>query len=280
MKAKLHTKLLFLIWFTCQNSLIYSINYHPVVGARSASMAHASVALKDPFAVFNNPAMMAYSDKFSLNLHYENRFLLKETSTSYMGSVLPLEKGGVFGLHVLHFGHVNYGELNTGLSYAKAFGKAFSIGMRFDYLLSYFGEEIYGKSNGFTFEVGMYGQLSQSLGIGFVVYNPARLKMNTYNDVNEYIPTIIRLGLVYNISEKCLLTSEIEKDMSYTPTFRLGVEYEINEHLFLRMGLSFPDFEYAFGVGWNIKSLKIDFSSNYHTVLGYSPQLSLNYTIK
>ncbi|NLJ81608.1 MAG: hypothetical protein GX330_00575, partial [Bacteroidales bacterium] len=90
----------------------------------------------------------------------------------------------------------------------------------------------------------------------------------------------IRLGLVYNISEKCLLTSEIEKDMNYTPTFRLGVEYEINEYLFLRMGLSFPDFEYAFGVGWKIKSLKIDFSSNYHTVLGYSPQLSLNYTIK
>ncbi len=258
----------------------FSINYSLVVGARSAALAHASVALKDPFAVFNNPAMMAYSAKIGIGLHYENRFLLKETSTSCLGVMIPFDKNGVFGIHILHFGYVNYGELNAGLSYAKSFGNVFAFGLKFDYLLNYFGEETYGKCSGFTFDIGMYGQITKSFGIGFHVFNPARLKMCTYNDTKEYIPTIFRLGLIYTIAKKCMLTVEAEKDLETNPLYRLGFEYGLNEHFYLRTGISFPDVEYALGVGWKMKSLSVDFSSNYHSVLGYSPQLSLIYNIK
>lgn len=281
MRKNIQIKRVVLSILLLYNSIsIYSIGYSPIVGARCAAMSHASVALKDPFAVFNNPAMMAYNDNFSFCLHYENRFCLKETSTSSFGVALPFNKTGVFGLHILHFGYKNYGEVNTGLSYAKSFGNVFSFGLRFDYLLNYFGEEMYGKLSGFTFEMGMYGQISKSLGIGFHVFNPARLKMATYNGITEYIPTILRLGLIYNISMKCLITFEAEKDFEASALYRIGFEYVINKNLYFRTGLNFPDFEYALGIGLKFKSLSVDFSSNYHTVLGYSPQLSLIYTIK
>ena len=270
-----------LFYIVLSNSLsLYSINYAPIVGARSAGMSHCSVGLKDYWSVFNNPAMMTFYDRMSVGIFYDNRFLLKETSTSCLGYMLPVEKAGVFGVHVLHFGHVNYGELNAGISYAKCFANVFAFGLRFDYLLNYFGDAAYGKCSGFTFEIGMYAQVTKSVGIGFHVFNPAHLTMSTYNDTKEYIPTILRLGCSYEISKKCLLLVDIEKDMDMKTLCRLGVEYTIINNVYLRGGLSFPDFEFALGVGWKSKLFSIDVASTYHTVLGYSPQLSMILNLK
>lgn len=270
-----------LLYLLLSNSLLlYAINYTPVAGAKSAGMAHCSVAIKDFWSVFNNPAMMAYYNRLSVGLYYDNRYLLKETSTSCLGLMVPADKAGVFGFHLLHFGHVNYGELNAGFSYAKSFANVFSFGLRFDYLMNYFGDDTYGKCSGFTFEIGTYAQITKTLGLGFYVFNPAHLSMSTYNETKDYIPTIFRLGLVYEISKKCLLSLEAEKDMDLKALYRLGFEYKILDHLYLRTGVSFPHFEYAVGIGWKTKIFSIDFASSYHTVLGYSPQLSMIFNIK
>ncbi len=259
---------------------VSAINYLPTKGARSSAMAHASVALKDKSAIFNNPAIMAYNDGINVGLHYDNRFLLKETSTSSLGFVLPVEKVGAFGLQLSHFGGANYGELHTGLSYAKSFGNIISFGLGFYYLMNYFSEKTYGNCHGFAFDIGIYSQITKRLGIGFYTFNPARLKMCTYNDTKEYIPTLLRLGLSYDLSKKCLLITEIEKDLDKKFLYRIGLEYSIIDQLQIRTGCSFPYFEYSIGAGWKTNYLLVDFAFNYHFILGYSPQLSLIYTIK
>jgi hypothetical protein len=38
--------------------------------------------------------------------------------------------------------------------------------------------------------------------------------------------------------------------------------------------------EFALGAGLHFSMIQIDFASTYHSVLGYSPQISLIYTIK
>jgi len=257
-----------------------AINYFSVKGARTAAMGGVSVALKDKSALFNNPAIMAFGDEISVGLHYDNRFLLKETSTSSLGFVLPVEKVGAFGLQLSHFGHVNYGELHTGFSYAKSFGNIISFGLGFHYLMNYFSEKTYGNCHGFTFDIGVYGQISQRLGMGFHAFNPARLKMCTYNDTKEYIPTILRLGLSYDLSKKCILAAEIEKDLDKKFVYRVGLEYSILEQLQIRTGCGFPYFECSLGAGWKTNYLMVDFAFSYHFVLGYSPRISLIYNIK
>ena len=279
MKMNAQTKAALFLFIGFYPAITYAINHVPI-GAKSKAMAGNSVAVTDFWSLYNNAAIMPFSNKNGIGLYYDNRFLLKETSTLCLGGQWHIDKAGAFGFYTSHFGYKNYAEWNIGLAYAKSFADIFSFGLQFDYLLHYFGDKTYGKSHAFTFEIGMYGKISKSLSLGFHVYNPARLKTTTYNQTKEYIPTVFRFGLAYRIAKKCLLSVEVEKDMEYKPLFRIGMEYELASKFYLRGGFCLPEMEFALGAGLHISMIRIDFASTYHSVLGYSPQISLIYTIK
>jgi hypothetical protein len=104
--------------------------------------------------------------------------------------------------------------------------------------------------------------------------------MITYNDVSEYIPTILRLAIACKFGKKCLAGFDVEKNLDTKMQCHAGVEYAFFEYFVLRGGLRFPDFSGSIGVGVQVKGLSIDVASSYHFHLGYSPQLSLAYAIK
>ena len=249
------------------------------VGARTNGMGNVVTAVPDFWSVDNNVAMMPFYGKMSAGLYYDNRFLLKETSTAALGFVFPLKnKSDAFGAVLKHYGSANYGKMKCGISYAKSFANVFSFGLQFDYLLDYFGD-IYGKRSGFTFEIGMYGQITKNFAIGFHAYNPARLKMITYNDITEYIPTVLRLGASYTFKQKCIVALDVVKNLDTKIQCHTGFEYKFADYLIIRGGLRFPDFSFHAGLGTAFKGLALDFASSFHPSLGYSPQLSLKYVI-
>jgi hypothetical protein len=84
---------------------------------------------------------------------------------------------------------------------------------------------------------------------------------------------------------------ETEKDLVYKPLIRGGIEYKIVEQAIVRIGYStLPSTSgsqnfsisslYAFGFGLNLKKFQIDFSSTIHQILGWSPQISIQYKFK
>lgn len=224
---------------------------------------------------------MPFYGKMAVGAYYDNRYLLKETSTAVFGFHYPLKNGrDVFGASLQHYGGSAFGEMKAAIAYAKSFGGVFSFGLQFDYLHTSFGDASYGQRDGFTFEVGLYGQVTKSLSFGFHVYNPARLKMITYNDVAEYIPTVLQLGIAYTFRKKCLIGLDIEKNIDTKMQCRAGVEYTFTDYLIIRGGLRLPDFSFTAGIGTAWKGLRFDFASSYHPQLGYSPQISLLYIIR
>jgi len=108
------------------------------------------------------------------------------------------------------------------------------------------------------------------------LFNPTRSKLNDFND--ERIPTIIRLGLNYKFSEQVLATIEAEKDLLNIPAFRAGLEYHTNNILFLRAGAGTGPNLMSFGVGIAKDALAFDLAASYHQTLGFSPEISFNYT--
>ena len=48
----------------------------------------------------------------------------------------------------------------------------------------------------------------------------------------------------------------------------------------LRGGVGTQPTTAAFGIGTSIKSLNIDLATQYHQVLGFSPEISINYCFK
>ncbi len=145
-----------------------------------------------------------------------------------------------------------------------------------NYLTTRIGEN-YGNTSALAVEAGLQAQLSKELSIGAHIYNPNRAKVAAFND--ERIPTIMRIGLNYTFSEKVFVVAETQKDIDYPANFKAGVEYRVVEVLYLRAGVSTGPVLNTFGFGLNLKQFRLDIASSYHSVLGYSPHVSLTYNV-
>jgi hypothetical protein len=58
---------------------------------------------------------------------------------------------------------------------------------------------------------------------------------------------------------------------------RAGLEYNIMDLMYARIGVSNNPNIFSFGVGIYYGGFRLDFSSSMHQVLGYSPQISAIY---
>ena len=267
--------LLFVFVVICTFS--YAWNRPFSVGGKSKAMGDVSVAIVDFWSCNNNQSILGFYKKSGFGIHYDNRYLLSSTSTMTLSGVFSAEKTGSFALNAQFYGDHNFGKIQIGAAYARAFANVFGVALQFDYLYNFFGNDYYGHKSGFTFEVGFYGQITQNFALGLHVYNPARLRMITYNDIKEYIPTVFRFGGTYVFDKKCTISLEVEKDLDMPLSFGGGIEYVFSEHFALRGGLRYPKFSCSLGVGVFFGQWCIDIASSYHAELGFSPQISFYY---
>ncbi|MBI2967462.1 MAG: hypothetical protein HYY40_06585 [Bacteroidetes bacterium] len=259
-----------------QSSDIFASGENVPAGARSAGMGNASVTHGDIWSAFNNQAGLSEVSSISAGVFYENRFFMPALGLKGGGIVLP-SKYGVFSASGFSFGYKVYSETNAGIAYARSFSENFSAGMKFSYMKVQMGD-VYGSKGLIIAEAGVRARLSKNMMMGMHIYNPARSKLASYND--ERIAAIMRLGIDYRFSKKVLVCTEAEKDIEMKPVFKAGVEYLPAEALYVRAGVSTNPGTTSFGIGLNLKHLKIDIATGYHSVLGYSPQVALSYSVK
>lgn len=251
----------------------YASNGEGAIGARSASLGHSSTTLFDVWSARNNQGSLAFVRKAEAGAFYENRFFLKELSQSGFGVVMPIKKG-TFGLTYSTFGYKLYRESQVTLSYAIKLNEMIGVGVGIDYLNTKIAD-IYGQANAFTGSVGLTAKLIPQLMISTHIYNPFRTKITNYN--NEKVPTIFKFGAQYTFSKKVFLVAEAEKTSAQKLNIKGGIEYNPSSLIYLRVGGSSYPNQAAFGIGVNYQGLKIDVSSMYHSVLGFSPQVGLSY---
>ncbi len=265
-----------LVVLLCSPFLLFAAHDNVPEGGRSAAMANASVAFTDFWSLQNNQAGLAFYNHFASGIYFENRFMVKELSLKAGGVVMPV-KAGVLGLNISYFGYPKYNESKFGLAYARSFGDVLAVGVQLDYLLTSIDEN-YGKKGLVTFEIGLLSKINEHLNLGAHIFNPIQAKLT--NENNERIPAIIRLGAAYSFDENIMVSVEAEKDTKTDPILKLGLEYRIIKPIYVRGGISTNPGLYSFGFGLDYKKLRVDFSSSVHSVLGYSPQLSLIYIFK
>ena len=66
----------------------------------------------------------------------------------------------------------------------------------------------------------------------------------------------------------------------YPVSVKAAIIYKPIESFILRGGVGTQPTTVAFGIGTIIKSLNINLASQYHQVLGFSPELSIHYCFK
>ncbi|HEU4719498.1 MAG TPA: hypothetical protein VFU15_16760 [Bacteroidia bacterium] len=258
--------------------LTVSATDNPPVGARAQGMAGCGTALYgDLWGTQNNQAGLAFIKNFQAGAFYESRFLVSDLGMKAFGAAMPT-KAGTFGLNVTSLGLGNlYSENKAGLGFAKSFGPKFAASAQIDYLYTHLAEN-YGNASTACGEIGLLAQPYRNLWLGFHIFNITRSKLS--GNVDEHIPTIMRLGALYGFSDRVFVTVEAEKDIDFKPVIRGGFEYRPVNNFYIRAGAGTQPGLMAFGCGIVMKKVRLDLASTFHSVLGFSPSVSLQYGIE
>lgn len=244
-----------------------------LAGARSNAMAKASVASIDIWGNYNNQASLAKLKKVQLAVFYENRFQVEDLSTKAIAFYLPTKLGG-FNLNYSQFGSDLYKESKIGIGYSKALGEHFWASVQLNQMRVKLNQ-VYGEQNKYNFEIGLLAEIFSDFYIGFHLFNPTHEKFETmYFD--EAIPTVARFGFSWHLSKETILNSEVEKDFDNDIRLKFGVEYELIDKLHLRLGVSNHPNQISFGLGYQLKIVKMNLAYSKHQNLGYTPSIDLN----
>ncbi len=260
-----------ILYFT--SIVMVASNDNGVIGARSSAMAKSSVCLSDVWSTRNNQGGLGFVSSFEAGAFFENRFLMKELTLSGFAVTAPI-KNGTFGFNYSSLGYKLYKESQLSLSYGLKLGETISAGLSLDYLNTRIGD-IYGQFSAFTGSFGFMVKLQPQLVIATHIYNPFRTPMQSYN--HEKMPTIFKIGAQYILSDRLFLIGEAEKISGKMVNLKSGIEYNPAQLLFIRLGVGSYPTQMTFGLGVVYNGLKIDVSSAYQSVLGFSNQIGLSY---
>lgn len=242
--------------------------------AKSIAMGHTGINFTDIHSLFTNQAGLANLEESSFLLSAERRFSLAELNNFNAGFALPTSSG-TFGLSIHYFGFEQYNETKIGFAYGRKLMEKLSVGLQFDVLNTRIPE--YGSKNLFTFELGLQSELSKQLTLGFHLFNPIKQEIAE----EEYLPTVIQTGITYSPTKKVAINVELEKDIDFPFTIKTGINYEMVDNFWLRVGFNTEPAAVSFGIGYLMKNgFRLDVASTYHQELGFTPAISLGYDLK
>ena len=241
---------------------------------RHHSLGGASVTLVDLFSSLENQGTLALLDTTMFGVAVRNDFFLPELLYSSIGGVLK-SSAGSFGMKYSHFGTDFFSEQEIGICYGKQLSKTFYAGMRVNYFRIQQNE--YGNEGVITTELGFITKMNDELSIGGHFYNPFRAKLKGKSTIQR-TKSLMRVGINYQL-KTCSLLAELEHSTGEELVLKSGLEYFLNKNWVLRAAYRFPRNQMSGGIGLIYKSFRLDFSYQWHTVLGSSTALGLVYVL-
>lgn len=233
-------------------------------GAAGFALGGTQSVTTDVASLTGNQAGLANITSFSFSLSAERRF--HSSALSYYGLSLAVPATfGNFGMVLQRFGNGDLNQQIIGLAYGRRLLDDLMLGVRFDYLQMRIAQ--YGKKSVATAEIGLQARVAPQVLLGFHAYNPFQVRWLE----GEVLPTIMRLGVQYEASDKVRVFGEIEKISELTEGFGFGIEYMFLERLAARIGYSTQQQLVTFGVGYSLDGrYSVDIGSSVHSYLGLS----------
>lgn len=266
-------RILLLGLFFLQGS-VYSQGFHSSrnlnFGLPGFSSRQATV-----FTLYGNSASLAQLSSTALGISTERKFMLAELSTiNFSGALINSKANLAVTLHTSGFD--GYRESEAGLFAARKLGDKIDVGINFSY--ASIAIPGYGKSNAVSGEAGVILHLSEQVHAGIQIKNPAGGRF-TGSGGNK-LPALYSLGILYETSKTACLSILVLKEESQPVNVNAGFKYLIHPRLWAIAGISSSSSSLYMGAGLLLSSFRIEISSAYHQLLGYSPQLSLIVQLK
>jgi hypothetical protein len=222
---------------------------------------------------FSNQSLLAYNKSSSAGINYENRFGIEELGTCSAGVIIPSGKSSM-GIIYSHFGYPEYRRNMWGISCGMPVGKNVAAGVQVDYFSEILPGE-YDNIRVITFETGAAFNLSEKVTAAIHLFNPVPNSIR-----RSILPSTLMAGAGINLSKTLFTGAEVEMSTDEIFIIRTGFEYEAAKKFRIRGGFSSANSSFSFGVGYLMKSLKIDLGFSTHDRLGVSSSASLIFKIR
>lgn len=172
-------------------------------------------------------------------------------------------------LSVQHTGIEGYNEQRLTLSYARRLFQKLNAAFQFDLnrnsVVEY--DDLYAPS----WSVSLHAPLMKQLSMSAWVYNPL-------GDVGLLdLPSMARVGILYQPSDKMGVAVEVEKDWRHEARFKAGINYLLHPRLAIRVGVGTEPALFHAGVSWNfLQNMAISGGWRYHSRLGSAMSASVS----
>lgn len=224
----------------------------------------------DILSAGSNQASLAQVKAVSFGVYGERKFFLEELN-NYTAIIAVPTSSGVFGLEGDYSGSSALNENELGLLYGRKITSNIDAGAKFNYYTIRIPG--YGSASAINFETGLIFHLSEKLHTGIHIYNPEGSKLGKSGQ--EKLAAIYRYGLGYEAAPALFIGAEMVKKENERIIVNAGLQYSLEEKIFIRAGIStLTNNSYA-AVGLQLPFARIDVNAAYHPQLGFTPGLLL-----
>ncbi|GAB4341415.1 MAG: hypothetical protein OHK0038_21100 [Flammeovirgaceae bacterium] len=248
--------------------------YRGVVGAEAIGMGGAVVAIESQYATFNNIANIAQLKEISVTANYENKFGVSIFNTLTASLNVPLKNAGALGVAMQRFGNDSYSEQSLSFGYAYHLAGV-NLGLKANYLQ--YSAESMGTKSVIGIDFGVRTQLAKTLFLAAHFFNVNQAKLQSFQ--NERVPSVLKLGFSYQPTDKLMVNIEGEKDLEFSPVYRIGLAYKIVKQLTGRIGVSTEPQTAYFGIGFQAKRIQLDYAINTHPNLNLTHNIGISFKL-
>lgn len=253
-----------LLFFSCFMEFLNSFSDTVPLAVTSIKYSLIDDGLR--MSATDNMAANVFVAPSYLRAGFENRFCLKELMSEELDAVFRYGQNA-FGFSAAHSGYRLYGEMSLSVGYSRSFGKHFAVGLRVYYLMTHASE--CSPIHSFTFDASLYARAGPNCGIGFAVYNPARLKCGVVGEVP--LPVCLHWDFNYRIGHNVLLLAMADWELKTRFAFSAGVKYRV-KCLLLTAVARLPDPSGDVRIDLLYKRFLFGVSCRYLYPLGFVPR--------
>jgi len=253
--------ILFFVGVGFHSILIAQAGYQPPILGLSAYIPQNGKELNmhDAFAFTGNQGSLGRTEKFSVAVYGEQRFMIGEVKNIHLALCGPLGKGGL-GFSASMFGTSEYGENGIGLAYGMRIGKHVDLGVQFNFNMMKIAA--YGNASAITYAIATRVHLTNRLVAGLQMRNPAGGRFG--EEKQEKFPTVFSFGLGYSPSSSFYVTCAVQRDEQKAVGARMAVQYRFHEKIYEGVGCETQASSHWISLGYNLGGLWLEATASMH----------------
>ena len=265
--------LLCILALLCISTSSFAVNNLRLSDIRSMGMSGNEVLQSALF----NPALIALYESKSLIFNYLNRYELKELGTVNGSFYLPNDFLPA-GFNFCSFGYDAYRETLFRLALGKQLNKKWTLGVGVQY--AFLQTELFEEQPAqLSTDIGITYSPVDNLLIGLLIMNlPSVSLQDEPLEIEDFKDYLLQIGFQWEIINNVLISTTLGSNKVHPLIPAFGLEYTPFDNFSIRGGVGGMPFAPSFGVGYGFSHFRVDVAAVYHSVLGFSTGLGLQFT--